>query len=87
MLSPVELEPVPPEWRSLVRTQLEPELEPQRLASLEWLVLVLMGLKLLQLKIQSNQDVLLLQQLYQLRHQLQEEFQQLVKESQYQPCQ
>jgi hypothetical protein len=86
-VKPVQLQQLAPEWRSLVRTQLEPELEPQRLASLEWLVLVLLGLKLLQLKIQSNQDVLLLQQLYQLRHQLQEVFQQLVKEFQYQPCQ
>jgi hypothetical protein len=41
----------------------------------------------LHLQHRSIQDAHRLEQLYQLRHQLQEEFQQLVKEFQYQPCQ
>jgi hypothetical protein len=67
------LEPVPPEWKSLVRTQLV-------------LVVVSLEQKPLRQLFQSSQDVLPLQLLYQLRHQLQEEFQQLVKEFLYQPC-
>jgi hypothetical protein len=68
------LEPVPPERKSLVRTQL---------------VLVVVSLEQQPLRQQFRliQDVLPLQQLYQLQRQSQEEFQQLVKEFQYQPCQ
>jgi hypothetical protein len=55
---------------------------------LQQLVLVVVSLeqKPLRQLFQSSQDVLPLQLLYQLRHQLQEEFQQLVKEFLYQPC-
>jgi positive regulator of sigma E activity len=52
------------------------------------LVLVVVSLeqKPLRQLFQSSQDVLPLQLLYQLLHQLQEVFQQLVKEFLYQPC-
>jgi uncharacterized membrane protein (GlpM family) len=51
------LVPVPPEWKSLLRTH------------------------------RLIQDEHQLEQLYRQQHQLQVEFQQLVKEFQYQPCQ
>jgi hypothetical protein len=51
------------------------------------LVLVPLGLKLLRQQLRLIQDVHQLEQLYQLQHRLQEEFQQLVKEFLYQPCQ
>jgi hypothetical protein len=50
-------------------------------------VQVLLEQKPLHLPRRLIQDVHRLEQLYQLQHQLQEEFQQLVKEFQYQPCQ
>jgi hypothetical protein len=43
--------------------------------------------KSLRRTLQSIQDVHQLEQLYQLQHRLQEEFQLLVKEFLYQPCQ
>jgi hypothetical protein len=86
MLSLIELEPVPPEWKSLART-----------LQLVQVVVLLVRTQLVQLVVsleqkplrqpfRSSQDVLPLPQLYQLQHQLQEEFRQLVKEFQYQPC-
>jgi hypothetical protein len=70
----------------LVRIQLELVVVLQVLQQLE-LVVVSLEPKPLRQPFRLSQDVLLLQQLYQLRHQLQEVFQQLVKEFQYQPCQ
>jgi predicted nucleic acid-binding protein len=72
--------------QQLVRQQLVPAVA---LLVLQLLVLgvVLLEQKRLRQQLRLIQDVLPLQQLYQLRHQLQEEFQQLVKGFQYQPCQ
>jgi hypothetical protein len=56
----------------------------QRLARL---VVVLLEQEQLRQLFRLIQDVLPLQQLYQLRHRSQEEFQQQVKEFPYQPCQ
>jgi hypothetical protein len=69
----------------LVRTQLV-----QVVALLVRTQLVLAVVLLEQKQLRTHrliQDVRPLQQLYQLRHQLQEVFPQLVKEFQYQPCQ
>jgi hypothetical protein len=72
--------------QQLVRQQLVPAVA---LLVLQLLVLgvVLLEQKRLRQQLRLIQDVLPLQQSYQLRHQLQEEFQQLVKEFLYQPCQ
>jgi hypothetical protein len=76
-LQQLVLEAVWVQTRLLVRPQL---VRPQ-------LVLAVVLLEQKQLRTHRLiQDVLLLQQLYQLRHQLQEEFRQPVKEFQYQPC-
>jgi hypothetical protein len=74
-----ELEPVPPEWISLARTLVQQRQVLQ--------VPVLLEQKQLRQQNQLTLDVRQLEQLYLLQHRLQEVFQQLVKESQYQPCQ
>jgi type I site-specific restriction endonuclease len=73
-------------WQRLVQQQLVLVVELQVLQQLV-LVVVSLEQKPIRQQLRLIQDVLPLQQSYQLRHQLQEEFQQLVKEFQYQPCQ
>jgi hypothetical protein len=73
LVSLAELEPVPPEWKSLARTLLE----------LESQVLALMQPHHRQR--QRVQDVHQLELLYRLEHQLPEARQQLVKGSRYRP--
>jgi hypothetical protein len=88
----VQLRQLVPEAVSLVRTQLVPEavslVRTQLVPEAVSLVLVVELLEQKQIRTHRLiQDVLPLQQLYQLQRQSQEEFQQLVKEFQYQPCQ